>query len=171
VEERVNQIDALLLVFLIPFAVRGWGRGFCRESLGLGGLVGGVLLAAAAGPPLAFTLSSHGLLSALLAPFAAPVALFLAAVVVAHLLGALAARLARALLLGGVDRTAGLLFGALKAATLVGFALLLVQRVVPSTTLTQLVAGSRLASPLTRLAAGIVDVGRGLGPRPHGQSV
>ena len=49
----MNPLDALLLVLLVPFAFRGYFRGFCRETLGLIGLVGGVLAAGAAGPDLA----------------------------------------------------------------------------------------------------------------------
>lgn len=167
----MNQVDALLLVVLVPFALRGWVRGFCRETLGLGGLVGGVLLAAAGGPPLAAALIARGWLSPLAAHAAASAGLFMAAVATAHVLGGVTERLARALLLGGVNRVAGLLFGTLKGAALVGFGLLLVQRVAPSGTLDEVVAGSRLASPLTRLAAGIFEAGRGLGVRPHGQAV
>jgi membrane protein required for colicin V production len=166
----VNQIDALLLVILVPFALRGWGRGFCRESLGLGGLVGGVLLAAAGGPPLANVLAARGLLSPFTAHLVAPVGLFLLASASARLLGVLAERLARALMLGSINRVAGLVFGALKGAAAIGFALLLVQRIAPAS-LTEVVAGSRLASPLTRLAAGIVEAGRGLGGHPHGQAI
>jgi membrane protein required for colicin V production len=167
----VNQIDALLLVVLVPFALRGWVRGFCRETFGFGGLVGGVVLAAAGGPPLAAAIESRGWLSPLGARVAAPVGLYVATVATAHVLGVLAERLARALLLGGVNKIAGLSFGALKGAALIGFGLLLMQRIVPSATLDEVVASSRLASPLTRLAAGIVDAGRGLSTRPHGQSI
>ena len=166
----MNQVDALLLVVLLPFALRGWVRGFCRESLGLGGLVGGILLAAAGGPPLASALIARGLLAPFTAHLVAPAVLFLVATVSARLLGVLAERLARALLLGSVNRIAGLVFGTLKGAAAIGFALLFVQRVAPSS-LAEMVAGSRLASPLTRLAAGIVDAGRDLGARPHGQLI
>src|SRR5207249_2504835 len=46
----VNQVDALLVVLLVPFALRGYVRGFCRESVGLVGLLAGGLAAAAWGP-------------------------------------------------------------------------------------------------------------------------
>jgi membrane protein required for colicin V production len=167
----VNQVDVLLLVTLVPFALRGWGRGFCRETLGLTGLVGGVLLATAGGAPLATTLTARGLLSPLAARLAAPATLFAGAVVAAHVVGRVADRLARALLLGGVNRIAGLVFGTLKGAALLGFALLLAEHVAPSAPLSEAVAGSRLASPLTRLAAGIVEAGRGLAVHPTGQQV
>ena len=166
----MNQVDVLLLVLLVPFALRGWGRGFCRESIALGGLIGGALLAGAGGPPLATALATRGM-SPLVARVAAPLSLFIAAAVTAHVLGALTDRLVRALLLGGVNRIAGLVFGTLKGAALVGFALLLAERVAPSAPLAGVVAGSRLATPLTRFAAGILEAGRGLGPRPHGQQV
>ena len=34
----MNQLDALLLLLLTPFALRGYWRGFCREIFGLGGI-------------------------------------------------------------------------------------------------------------------------------------
>src|SRR5262249_49779812 len=61
-EQRVNQVDALLLVLLTPFALRGFWRGFCRESFGLAGLLGGALAAAAGGSRLAAVLLGARLL-------------------------------------------------------------------------------------------------------------
>src|SRR4029450_2019408 len=40
-EPRVSPLDALLLILIVSFALRGWWRGFCRETLALIGLVGG----------------------------------------------------------------------------------------------------------------------------------
>src|SRR5207245_1691426 len=90
--------------------------------------------------------------------------LFVAVNLVTHVLGALTDRIARALFLGGVNRVAGAVFGLAKGAALVGFALLVAERVVPSGTLTQVIAASRLGRPLTELATGVVGVGRTLNP-------
>jgi len=162
----VSPLDVLLLILLVPFTVRGWWRGFCRESLGLVGLVVGALAAAATGPELASLLRARGFLPPVAALPVAWALILLAAWVAAGLLGLLADRLARALLLGGLNRLAGALFGSLKGAALLGFALLLTEQVVPSPTLTKLIAASRLGRPLEQVAVGVVRTGREFGAAP-----
>ena len=170
-EGRLNQVDALLAVLLVPFAVRGYWRGFCREGFGLAGLLGGVLLAAAVGLRLADALVARHLLPMLAAAPAAYAGLFLGTVVLAHLLGALADRLVRALPLGSLNRTAGVLVGVLRGGTFLGFGLLLIVRFAPSSSVSEVVAASTLGRPLTRLAAGVLQTGRGLLARPGGEHV
>jgi membrane protein required for colicin V production len=162
----VSPLDVLLLVLLVAFAVRGWWRGFCRETLGLAGLFGGVLAAAAGGPQLAQALISRQLLPPELALVAAWAAIFLATWVLASLLGRLADRLARALFLGGVNRVAGALFGSAKGAALLGFVLLFAEHLLPSPALSKAVAASRLGRPLEQIAGSVVATGRELGSAP-----
>jgi membrane protein required for colicin V production len=159
----VNQLDALLLVLLIVFALRGWWRGFCRESLGLAGLFGGVLAAAAAGPHLAEALLARRLVPAAVALPVAWAAIFVATWMVAALVGHLADRLVRALLLGGLNRFAGAVFGSAKGAALLGFLLLLAEHVTPSPALARVIASSRLGRPLEQIAGSVVATGRELG--------
>jgi membrane protein required for colicin V production len=161
----------LLVVLLVAFALRGYWRGFCREGFGLAGLVGGVLLAAAAGAGLADALVARHLLPLPFATPAAYAALFLGTVVVARLLGALADRLVRALPLGSVNRAAGAMVGVLRGGTLLGFGLLLILRFAPSSSASEVVAASTLGRPLTRLAAGVLQTGRGLLGHPDGEHV
>ncbi len=163
----MNQLDVLLLVLLIPFALRGWWRGFCRETLATVGLVGGTLAAAALGPELARTLTEQ---YAVPSRAALPVAwgvILLATCIVAAVLGRIADRLARALLLGGVNRIAGAVFGSVKGAALLGFVLLLVEQFAPSPGLTRVIAGSRLGRPLEQIAGSVVATGRELGATPR----
>lgn len=167
----MNQVDVLLLVLLVPFALRGYWRGFCRESLGLAGLLGGVLGAAALGPRLATALLARGLLPSPVAYIAAFAVIFLSIAIAARLLGRLADRLTRALLLGGFNRAAGVVFGSVKGAALLGFALLLLQRLVPYPALGEVIAASRLGPPLMQLAGSVLDAGRGLYARPAGHRV
>src|SRR5882724_5984440 len=110
----MSPLDAILLILLVPFAFRGWWRGFCRETLGLVGLSGGVLAAAAAGPALAQALLARHLVPPGAALPVAWAALFVGTFVIADLVGRIADRLARALLLGGVNRVAGAFFGSMK---------------------------------------------------------
>jgi len=159
----VNPLDALLLILLVPFALRGWWRGFCRESLALVGLVGGILAAAAAGPEVAKAIVARRLLPPPAALFAAWATIFIVACMVAAIVGRIADRLVRALLLGGVNRFAGALFGSAKGAAVLGFALLVAEQVLPSPALTKTIADSRLGRPLERIAGSVIHTGRELG--------
>lgn len=165
----MNQVDALLLVLLVPFALRGWIRGFCRESVGLAGLIAGGLAAAAFGPELAAEVLRRKLLPPVAAEAAAFAAIFIGVNVVAHVFGRLADRLARALFLGGVNRIAGVAFGVAKGAALLGFVLLVTEELAPVPSLAKTIAASRLGRPLTAFATDIVAAGKNLAgapPRP-----
>jgi membrane protein required for colicin V production len=159
----VNQLDALLLLLLVPFTLRGWWRGFCRESLALVGLFGGVLAAVAGSPALAKLLLAQHVVPAVAAHAVAWVAIFLGTWVAAALLGLITDRLARALFLGGFNRLAGAAFGLMKGAAILGFALLLAEQVAPSPSLTKVIAASRLGRPLEQIAGSVVERGRELG--------
>ena len=107
----------------------------------------------------------------LLPPAAArPVAfalLFIAAVVTANLLGVVADRLVRALLLGGVNRLAGAAFGCAKGAAVAAFLLLVLQRVIPSRDVHDLIGRSMLARPLVGVAENVLRTGHLRGPAPQ----
>jgi len=159
----VNQLDALLLVVVVAFGLRGWWRGFCRETLALVGVFGGALAAAAAGPQVASAIVARKLLPAQVALPIAWGAVFLATCAVAGVVGHLADRLARALFLGGVNRAGGALFGCAKGAVLGGFALLLIEHAFPSPRVAEMIATSRLGRPLEHIADTVVATGRELG--------
>lgn len=149
----------VLLVLLVPFALRGLFRGLLREAAALVGLVVGVVVAADRWTELAPVLVERVGVSPQTASIIAPAAIFLAVYLVAVLVGTLAHRLARTLFLGPVDRTAGFVFGAAKGAAVCGFALLVAQRLVPGPTLSELIAGSRVAMPLMQIASTIAQRG------------
>ncbi len=155
----MNQMDVVLLVLLVPFALRGLFRGLLREAAALVGLVVGVVVAADRWAELAPVLVDRFGVSPQTASIVAPAAVFLAVYLAAVLIGALAHRLARTLFLGPVDRTAGFVFGAAKGAAVCGFALLVAQRLVPGPTLSELIAGSRVAMPLMQMASTIAQHG------------
>jgi membrane protein required for colicin V production len=161
----VNQVDALLLVLLTPFAVRGWWRGFCRETFGLAGVIGGALMAAAWYGPVTDALVARGLPPIAAIP-AAIAAVFLAVTLVASVAGAVADRAVRAIFLGGANRMAGLVFGTLKGAAALGFLLLFCDRAALSPALAAQIGASRLGHPLMHLASGLLDAGRGLATTP-----
>jgi len=163
----VNSLDLMLLAGMVPFALRGYFRGFCREMFGLAGLVGGALGSAAGMPRLAAALVARDLLSEVWAPPVAFAVLFVGIVVAANLLGRLAELLARAILLGWLNRVAGVAVGALKGAALLGFGLLAAEQLVVSPTFTERLAASRLGRPLEELAGAVLEIGRGLAARAH----
>lgn len=156
----------VLLVLLVPFALRGYWRGFLRESFALFGLIAGVAAAAVCWGELAAILVARGSVSPALAGPAAVALLFLAVYVAAQLAGALADRLARAVFLGGVNRAAGLAFGVAKGAALLGLVLALVMQLIPSPALRRVLSGSKLGRPLVQLATRVVEAGRSFTPPP-----
>jgi len=164
----VNHLDALLLVLLVPFALRGYWRGFCREGLGLVGLFVGAFAAAGFGPTLAASLVASKVGPPYVALPVAYAAIFAVVWVLASVLGRIADRIARALFLGGVNRVGGALLGSAKGATVLGFALLLAAR-APG--LADTIESSRLGRPLMQLAGSVLGSGHLLHGRTAGQQV
>jgi membrane protein required for colicin V production len=165
----VNQVDALLLVLLVPFALRGYWRGLCREAFGLAGLVAGAAVAGTYSLPLAALLAERGTVPVAASRPVAFAVLFIGTTLVARLLGVLADRLVRALLLGGLNRVAGAAFGFAKGAAVAAFLLLFLQRLLPGRDVQELIARSTLGRPLLRVAEAVVRTERG--SRPTGQHV
>src|SRR5881392_4237775 len=112
----MNQLDVLLLVLFLPFTFRGYFRGLCREIFGLAGAIAGVLAAGAVGPAAAKVLLHEHLAPPVAAQPLGWALVFVGTWVVAALLGRIADRLASALLLGGLNRFAGMLFASAKGA-------------------------------------------------------
>lgn len=120
----MNGVDLALAFLLLLCGLRGYWRGFFRESFGLLALMGGIALA------IQFAASGAGVLHErcrLPPPIDAGVA-FVAIFVVVHtlvnLIGVLLDRLASALFLRGINRLAGAVLGAGKGAAILGLLLL-----------------------------------------------
>ena len=163
----MNQVDALLLVLLTPFALRGYWRGFVRETFGLAGLLGGAAAAGAGSLALAAILTQHGLVPPAGARPVAFAILFVGTVLAANLLGLLVDRLVRALLLGGVNRFAGAAFGCAKGAAVAAFLLLLVRSLLPSHEVLDLIDHSTLGRPLVHIAEGLLRSSHPLAAPPQ----
>jgi membrane protein required for colicin V production len=155
----VTTLDVLLLVVLALFAVRGFWRGFVRETMGLVALVGGVVGAALWADPLAVWVQAERLMPPELGPVAAGALVFVAVYVGLNLLGAGIDRLARRLYLTPVLRITGVLFATLKGAALLGVVLLVGHRVVPWIVTTERLESSRLAPPLVDMASSVIEAG------------
>ncbi len=160
----MNQVDVALLLLLVPFALRGYWRGFLREGFALLGLVGGIGAAIAWRGALAAALLARGLVPPALAAPAAIAILFVAVYVAAQLAGRAADRLARAVFLGGVNRAAGIAFGIAKGAAILGLVLVVLLDVLPSPAFERLVTQSRLGGPLVAFVRHAVAAGRSFTP-------
>jgi hypothetical protein len=62
-----------------------------------------------------------------------------------------------------------MLFGSAKAAALMGFTLLLIERTAPASAVSRKIAESELGRPLERMAATVAEAGRALGIIPPGE--
>jgi membrane protein required for colicin V production len=156
----VNQVDALLLVLLLPFALRGYWRGLVRELFGLAGLVAGAAVAGARSLELATVLVERGWVPVVASRPVAFAGLFLGTVLVARVLGLVVDRLVRTLLLGGVNRIAGAAFGFAKGAAVAAFLLFVLQRLLPDRGVHELIAHSTFGGPLLRAAEAVLRSGR-----------
>jgi membrane protein required for colicin V production len=158
----MTALDAVLLLLLVLFALRGFWRGFLREALGLAGLVLAGVLVVGWSEPIAHLLSSRGGLSPLTARLASAVGLALAVFLVVRFLGGTVARLTSALFLRPIDRVAGIGLGLAEGSALLGLALAAVLRVAPTSALGHVIGTSPVARPLLQVATRIVDAARPL---------
>jgi membrane protein required for colicin V production len=157
----VNPVDALLAVLLVPFVLNGWRRGLCREGFAVLGLLGGLIVAVATAPVVAAGIIAAGKPELAAYPIALAFVL-LSAMIVARVAGMLFARAVKALSLGGVDRFAGIAFGALKGAACLGLILILLDRFMPSTAMQMAIGGSLLGPRLIGIATSVLEMGREL---------
>jgi membrane protein required for colicin V production len=155
----VTTLDVLLLVVLALFALRGFWRGFVRETMGLAALLGGIVGAALWADPLSVWAQTERLMPPELGPVAAGALVFLVLYVGLNLLGAGIDRMARRLYLTPVLRITGVLFATVKGAALLGVVLLVGHRVVPWVVTTERLEASRLAPPLVDIASSVIEAG------------
>ena len=155
-------VDALLALLLVPFAWNGWRRGLCREGFDLVGILGGLIVAVATAPAGTLWLIARGMPKLAAFPIALSVAL-VATMVVARVVGVLVARGVHAIRLGQLDRSAGVLFGAVKGAACLGLVLILLDRLAPTPAVQMALQGSVLGPQLMRVALGALEFGREFG--------
>ena len=158
----MTALDAVLLLLLILFALRGFWRGFLREALGLAGLVVAGVLVVGWSEPIAGVLSGRGGLSPLTARLVSAVGLALAVFLAVRLLGGMIARLTQALFLRPIDRVAGVGLGLAEGSVLLGLALATVLRIAPTSPIGHTIGISPVARPLLGVATRVVDAARPL---------
>jgi len=116
----VNVIDIAFGFFILFLAIRGLIRGLIKEVFGLAALVGGILISDIAGKHLGAAIYKHLTVSSPVAYVSAFFIVFIVVYLVFLLIGYILSSFAKAIELGWLDRTLGLLFGAFKALLLVG---------------------------------------------------
>jgi membrane protein required for colicin V production len=159
---EMTALDAVLLLLLILFALRGFWRGFLREALGLVGLVLAGVLVVGWSDVLAGLLATDVGFSPLTARLVAAVGLALAVFLVVRVLGALIARLTAALFLRPIDRVAGVGLGVAEGVALLGLALASAIRFAPTSPFSHTIGASQVAQPLLQVADRIVEKARPL---------
>jgi membrane protein required for colicin V production len=152
----MKEVDVVLVVVLVLFAVRGFLRGFFRESFGLLALGSGILGALLYTEAAAAVVARHVDVDAVTRSAVAFVAIFLVVHTAVNLFGLLLDRVAHSLLFRSVSCVTGAVFGALKGAVFMGFVLLFLQLFPTVPVLNHQVEGGRFARPLATIAGTII---------------
>jgi membrane protein required for colicin V production len=159
----MNGMDVALVVLLLLCALRGFWRGFFRESFGFAGFVlalaAALRFADAGAQLLAERLPASIELPATARSGVAFVAIFIAVQSVLNLLGLLIDRMVGSLFLRRASRVGGALFGLAKGGAVLAFLLLFLHvfPVVPG--IDQRIMESRVAHPLVSMAGSVVRAG------------
>ncbi len=155
----MNGVDPALAVLIAVFALRGYWRGFVRESFALLALVVGLVAAFHSGARAAVELERHLTLPPPIEAGAAFVAVFAVVYVGVNLLGVLFDRLARGRAIGWFNRIAGVVFGMGKGAAVLAFVLLFLHLFPVFRDLDARIMSSKIGSPLVNAASSILRSG------------
>lgn len=160
----MNRIDVAILVLLALFTLRGFWRGFFRESLGFLGLVVGLLAALQLSDSGAALVVRYVSLPPDAGAAVAFIGIFVAVHTTANLLGFLLDRVAHLVLVSPVNRLAGAIFAFAKGNAVLAFVLLFLHLFSPSAELEREIAASRIGQTLTQAANMVLRAGwRGVG--------
>lgn len=162
-------LDVLILVVLAVFLIKGLLRGLLKEICSLLGLVLGGVFAFTFHLPLAQFLQDSAGLPAQVSVWAASLAIFLGVVIVFAVLGFVLHRFVKIILLGGVNRLAGGVFGLLQAVVILAMLVLALGSQPAPAMARQMVASSHLAPPFATLGKTILEEGRALLGRSPGR--
>jgi membrane protein required for colicin V production len=126
----MNLVDLLVIAIIAISALLGLSRGFVREMLGLGAWLVAAYGAFRLGPQL-LPFANRTLGNPDIAGIAAYAVAFIVLLIVLSLAANLIGRIVRLSALGGLDRTLGLVFGAVRGAVLLIAAYILGGVVLP----------------------------------------
>jgi membrane protein required for colicin V production len=162
-------VDILILVVLAVFLIKGLLRGLLKEICSLLGLVLGGVFAFTFHVPLAQFLQDSAGLPGAISVWAAFLAVFLGVVVVFAVLGFVLHRFAKIILLGGVNRLAGGVFGLIQAVVILAMLIIAMGSQPAPAMARQLLGASHLAPPFATLGETLLDEGRALMGRSSGR--
>ncbi|MET0500373.1 MAG: CvpA family protein [Candidatus Binatia bacterium] len=157
----MNWIDPIVLVILFLFGLRGYFKGLFRETLSLGGMVVGFMVAVRYDEQFAALAGSYWDTSPLVLKVTAFVALFFVVYFVFAVVGWLLHQAARRLFLQTLNRLGGIAVGLGKGAAITALVIFFVTSSawLPRSTKEHL-EDSYLGPPLSQLAEGMIRVGR-----------
>ncbi len=157
----MNIIDPILLVLLLLFALRGYFKGFFRESFSLLGLLIGFMVAVRYDEPLALFWSDYWEFSLLLLRVITFAGIFFVIYFTFSLSGWLLHRSAKLLFLQTVNRIGGIVLGMGKGAAILALAVFfLASSSLISQKTRQKIDESYLAAPLHHVAQGLIRIGK-----------
>ena len=155
----MNGVDLALSVLLALCALRGYWRGFFRESFGLLALVGGVAAAARFATLGASLLQQYVRLPAAVDAGLAFVVIFVMVHTIVNLIGVVFDRLTAALFLRGINRLAGAALGAGKGAAVLALVLLFFHLFPIIPELDGQIMSSNIGRPLVNVAGDVIRLG------------
>ena len=156
----MSLVDILILVILGVFLVKGVLRGLLKEICSLLGLVLGGVFAFTLYPMLAATLGHAFGFSERINNGLAVLAIFLGVVLVFAVIGMLLHRFVKVILLGGVNRLAGALFGLIQGVVILSLVGLALSSSVAPNGVRGLLGESRLAPPFVSLGRSLYQGGQ-----------
>ncbi|MFO7765301.1 MAG: CvpA family protein [Pelovirga sp.] len=162
-------VDILILVVLVVFLLKGLLRGLLKEICSLLGLILGGVFAFSFHVPLAQFLQDSAGLPAQVSVWAAFLCVFLVVVLVFGVLGFILHRFVKMVLLGGVNRLAGAVFGVVQAVVILAMLILAMGSQPAPVMARQMVSSSHLAPPFATLGQAILHEGRELMGRQPGR--
>lgn len=155
----MNGVDLALGLLLAVCALRGYWRGFLRESFGLLALIVGIAAAIRFAAIAAVVVQRYVGLPAAVDAGLAFVTIFVIVHTVINLIGVLLDRLTGALFLRGINRLAGAVFGAGKAAAVLALILLFFHLFPVIPELDGQIMSSSIGRPLVSVAGDVVRRG------------
>ncbi|MFO7576385.1 MAG: CvpA family protein [Pelovirga sp.] len=162
-------IDIAILVIIGAFLLKGLIRGLLKEVCSLLGLVLGGVFAFTLHPGLARLLQENFSIPAQLSVWGASLAIFLVVVIIFGVLGFVLSRFVKMVMLGGLNRLTGALFGVVQAVVVLSMVLVALGSQVAPDAVRQMMSASQLAPPFVTLGETLLLEGRELAGRQPGQ--
>jgi membrane protein required for colicin V production len=151
----MNWVDTMALLVVVLSAIIAFARGFVSEVLGIGAWIGAFFISSAFAPYIRPTMRMW-LGNPDIADPAAYAAVFLVALIVLSILTGMAGGVVRASLLGGIDRTLGVVFGMLRGVLILAVGYVVATQVLPTDRWPDSVAQSRAVPHIYNVAFWLV---------------